>query len=339
MKPPSTPPPKAPLNTRPQLIITSGEPAGIGPDLLCALFATDQLPDADYWVLGDPQIFKTRAQSQGLLLEVVSTPNPAPFKRGYMPIKAITHPHRVTPGQPCPNTAPYVFAQLQEALRYCQKTQAALVTCPLDKSIQAQQESDFRGHTDYLAMHTHTPCVTMMLAAGDFRVALATTHVPFREILKALTPEALERTIVHTHQALRDLFGIAHPRIGICGLNPHAGDQGLLGLEEKTLMQPILDRLQKQGLCLSQPLSPDSAFTEGSRRSYDAFIALYHDQGLIPIKTLSFDRAVNLTLNLPFIRTSVDHGTAYALAGTAKGSHESLKAAIQLAYTLQKNRV
>lgn len=322
------------------LIITQGEPAGIGPDIICAFFATFHNLCASLCVLGDPTLFKTRAKQLGLedQLSFRVTDRPLPFERGVVPLYPIETATQHEAGKPHFASGPHVLAQLDTALSFChKKTNTALVTAPLDKHLIAHSLPSFKGHTDYLRIKTHTDSVTMMLACSALKVSLVTDHIPLRDVPAQLSAARVEETILHTHTALNEYYNIPKPKIAVLGLNPHAGEKGVLGEEERTILLPLITKLRKQGFSLSDPLPADSAFSSKYREYFDGYVAMYHDQGLIPIKTLHFEDAVNLTLNLPFIRTSVDHGTAYDLAGTGKANYRSFTEALLLAQRLLKD--
>jgi 4-hydroxythreonine-4-phosphate dehydrogenase len=240
------------------------------------------------------------------------------------------------PGRPQPAQAQAVIDVIARAVALVQEGQAhALCTAPIHK--QALQEGAgfaFPGHTEYLAHLAGVPRVVMMLAAPDLRVVPATIHIPLAEVPQALTPDLLDATIRITHAALIRDFGLANPRLAVAGLNPHAGEGGRMGREEIEVIAPVLDRLRAEGMDLRGPLSADTMFHAVARAGYDAAIAMYHDQALIPVKTLDFDRGVNVTLGLPFIRTSPDHGTALDIAGQGRANPTSLIEALRLAGTL-----
>ena len=291
------------------LVLTAGEPAGIGPEL-CNALADTPLRD-EVVVVGDRRLLDER-------LEVIDTPFPA----------------AVEPGRPRSENAALLLDGLRIAAEGCVRGDfAAMVTAPLAKSVIADSGIPFTGHTEYLADITGADFPVMMLVAGELRVALATTHLPLREVPDALTAELLERVLRILHADLRGKFGIADPEIVVCGLNPHAGEGGHLGREEIDFMATTLERLRGEGMTLRGPLPADTAFTPASGRK-DAVLAMYHDQGLPVLKYAGFGHAVNVTLGLPIIRTSVDHGTAFDIAGTGQADPGSLLAAVELATLL-----
>jgi 4-hydroxythreonine-4-phosphate dehydrogenase len=242
------------------------------------------------------------------------------------------------PGRPDPRNAKHVLATLTEAADGCGDGRyAAVVTAPLQKSSINDAGIPFSGHTEFFAAQSHAD-VVMMLASPELRVALATTHLPLTDVSAAITSASLERTLRIVHDELRAKFGFANPRIAVLGLNPHAGENGHLGHEEIDIIIPVLDTLRVQGMRLIGPLPADTAFVPAQRQHYDAVLAMYHDQALPVLKSEAFDRTVNLTLGLPFIRTSVDHGTALDLAGSGKADPSSLIAAAQMALDLVARR-
>ena len=291
------------------LVVTAGEPAGIGPELCNAL--ADSLFVDDVVIIGDHRQFDNR-------LRVIDTPFPV----------------QVTPGQPSSANAKTLLEGLRLAAEGCVKGEfAGLVTAPLAKSVIADSGVDFTGHTEFLADVTNADLPVMMLVAGDLRVALASTHMPLREVAGYLTPARLRRVLLILHEDLRKKFGIESPEIVVCGLNPHAGEDGHLGDEEINFITPTLDDLREQGLNLRGPLPADTAFTPAAGHK-DCVLAMYHDQGLPVLKYAGFGNAVNVTLGLPIIRTSVDHGTAFDIAGTGQADPGSLLAAVKLAKTM-----
>jgi len=320
----------------PSIVVTSGEPAGIGPDL-CAMLAVHDL-DARIAVLGDPGLLSARARMLGLAVEIsiVDGVNDAPpHRRGTLvvvPVRTRTAP---VPGELDVANAPYVLELLERGCDACVSGAAdALVTAPVQKSVITQAGMPFSGHTEFLAERTGAPLPVMMLASEALRVALVTTHLPLSAVPAAITAERLERTCEIVDRDLRRRFGIASPRILVLGLNPHAGEQGTLGTEERDVIEPAIERLSGRGIDVVGPVAGDTAFTRESLERCDVVLAMYHDQGLAPLKALAFGGVVNVTLGLPIVRTSVDHGTALALAGTGRARPDSLLAAIRLAREL-----
>ena len=299
------------------IAVTSGEPAGIGPDI-CLRLADRSWP-VRLVVLGDRNLLATRARALGLdasRIEIRDVPLQQPALAGRLD----------------PANARYVLDILDVALAGCRRGDyAAMVTAPVHKGIINDAGIPFSGHTEYLADHTATPRVVMMLSGAGLRVALATTHLALKDVPAAITRDDLEITIRILHADLQARFGIARPRILVAGLNPHAGEGGHMGREEIEVISPVLDKLRAEGMNLVGPLPADTLFTKKVLAGSDAQLAMYHDQGLAVLKYAAFDEGINVTLGLPIIRTSVDHGTALDLAGTGKASPTSLFAAIDAA--------
>jgi 4-hydroxythreonine-4-phosphate dehydrogenase len=320
----------------PRLILTCGEPAGIGPDL-CIDIAKRAWP-CDLVVAGDMQVLQARAQ------QLCQTVTLLPYSRGTDTIEHRAGTLRVLhvpvaspvrPGELNRNNAQHVLTMLDRAIEGCVSGEfAAMVTAPVQKSVINEAGVAFSGHTEYLAERTGGAHPVMMLTNGSLRVALATTHLPLKDVSAAITSELLQRVLRIVDGDLRSRFGIARPRVLVCGLNPHAGESGHLGREEIEIIAPALDALRRTGLHLIGPAPADTAFTAQMLHQADAVLAMYHDQGLPVIKYAGFASAVNVTLGLPIIRTSVDHGTALTLAGTGQADSGSLAAAIDLALQL-----
>ena len=252
-------------------------------------------------------------------------------------LTVIHHPLRepASPGMLSPTNSPYVLETLDIAIQGClDKKFAAMVTAPVHKGVINDAGISFTGHTEYLAEHTHTPCVVMMLVGGGMRVAVATTHLPLSMVPAAITKEHLEKILQVLNKGLADFLVDGSPQIFVAGLNPHAGESGHLGREEIEVIEPVLNKLRQEGLQLTGPLPADTLFTPDKLAQCDCVLAMYHDQGLPVLKHASFGGGVNVTLGLPFIRTSVDHGTALDLAGTGRIDTGSLKASIDLAMNM-----
>jgi 4-hydroxythreonine-4-phosphate dehydrogenase len=297
------------VNLNKPLVVTAGEPAGIGPELCNALADSPYVDDVV--IVGDRRQFDNR-------LRVIDTPFPV----------------NVTPGSPNSANAGTLLEGLRTAAEGCMTGDfAGMVTAPLAKSVIADSGVEFIGHTEYLAAATGAALPVMMLVANDLRVALASTHMPLREVPDYLTPERLQQVLRILHTDLRDKFGIESPEIVVCGLNPHAGEDGHLGDEETNFISPTIEELREQGLNLRGPLPADTAFTPAAGHK-DAVLAMYHDQGLPVLKYAGFGTSVNVTLGLPIIRTSVDHGTAFDIAGQGKAHAGSLFAAVALAKSM-----
>lgn len=318
----------------PALVYTPGEPAGIGPDLAVGL-AQQSLP-ARLAVVADPEVLQERARLLGQPLVVDSWQNQH-HQPGRLAVIPVTCPHPVVPGQLDPRNAPYVVHTLERAVDGCLAQEFdALVTGPVQKSVINDAGIPFTGHTEFLAARAGAAMPVMMLSARDLRVALVTTHLPLAEVSRHITRERLQTVVRVLHGDLRDKFGIAHPRMVVCGLNPHAGEGGHLGREEIEVISPVLDALRAQGMDLVGPVPADTAFTPEHIARTDAFLAMYHDQGLVVLKHYGFGEAVNVTLGLPFIRTSVDHGTALDRAGSGDINDGSLRAALRTALEMAK---
>ena len=328
----------------PRVILTSGEPAGIGPDL-CIAIAQRAWP-CDLVFAGDADLFRDRAQRLGIRIEVESLAKSQERREQTLPsarqsiagqMRVLHHPvaAEVRCGRLDRANAPYVLNLLDSAIDGCVRGNFdAMVTAPVQKSIINDAGIPFTGHTEYLAERTGAPLPVMMLTSGSLRVALATTHLPLAAVSSTITRPLLEQVLRILDHDLRSQFGISAPRILVCGLNPHAGESGHLGREEIEVITPVIEQLRQHGIQLIGPHPADTAFTPHMLRQADAVLAMYHDQGLPVIKHVGFSDAVNVTLGLPIVRTSVDHGTALDLAGTGKADAGSLIAALELAVTL-----
>ena len=319
--------------TQPLIAVCSGEPAGVGPEL-CLQLAERQSawPAARLVVLADRDLLQQRATALGVQAKLRDwQPERSPQAGTLEVIHApLTVPS--LPGRLDATNSRYVLGLLDRALGGCQRGEfAAMVTAPVHKGIINDAGIPFTGHTEYLAEKTGTPQVVMMLAGGGLRVALATTHLPLKDVPAAITPASLEQTLRILHHDMGRKYGIENPRILVAGLNPHAGEGGYLGHEEIDVIIPVLDRLRAEGLQLIGPLPADTMFTPPLLARGDCVLAMYHDQGLTALKYASFGQGINVTLGLPIIRTSVDHGTALELAGTGKADPGSLFVAVEQA--------
>ena len=319
------------------IALTPGEPAGIGPDLAVRLAARLAIEPADYRLalIADPALLQARAAALGVRFLVAANSD------AHAPVFMVP----VALADACEAgvlnraNAPYVLACLRRAVAGCSSGEfAALVTGPVHKGVINDAGIPFTGHTEWLAAAAGVERVVMMLVGGDLRVALATIHLPLAAVSAAITRELVHTTLEILHRDLITRFGIAAPCIAVCGLNPHAGESGYLGREELDTIAPALAALRAEGMNLRGPLPADTAFTPRALAGVDAVLAMYHDQGLPVLKHHSFGHAVNVTLGLPFIRTSVDHGTALELAGTGDVDPGSLDAALALALTLVRAR-
>jgi 4-hydroxythreonine-4-phosphate dehydrogenase len=321
--------------------VTPGEPAGIGPDL-CLLLAAEPQPHP-LIAITSRDLLAERAAQLGLAVTLLSVSpdawpdQPAPAGNLYVWDTPLATP--VTAGQLDSRNAAFVLQTLTRAGQGCLDGDfAGMITAPVHKGVINESGIAFSGHTEFLADLTQTAQVVMMLATHGLRVALVTTHMPLRDIADAITAERLERVTRILHADLRDKFGITQPRILVCGLNPHAGEGGHLGREEIDIIEPALERLRAEGMDLRGPLPADTLFTPKYLEHCDAVLAMYHDQGLPVLKYKGFGAAVNVTLGLPIIRTSVDHGTALDLAGSGKVDTGSLRVALETAYQMAENR-
>lgn len=317
--------------SRPVIAVTSGEPAGIGPELCLTLAGWSGAGRPV--VLGDRQLLAQRAAQLGLDVVLRDYAPAVPAAPGMLDVIHLPLAAPAVPGKLDAANGRYVLALLDRALAGCQSGEfAAMATAPVHKGVINQAGVHFTGHTEYLAEKTGTPLVVMMLAGdterGPLRVALATTHLPLKDVPAAITGELLERTLRIVDADLRGKYGIAEPRILVAGLNPHAGEGGYLGREEIDVIEPVLAKLRGEGLQLSGPHPADTMFTPPVLAGGDAVLAMYHDQGLTALKYATFGNGINLTLGLPIIRTSVDHGTALALAGTGQADAGSLFEAV-----------
>ncbi|MBF7054038.1 4-hydroxythreonine-4-phosphate dehydrogenase PdxA [Halomonas sp. KAO] len=333
----------------PLLALTTGEPAGIGPDLVLRL-AAEGVEDARLVAVGDPALLAERASRLGLDIELLQTapgeevPSAVP---GRLPVWPVTLREPARPGVLAPDNAAYVLETLDVAIDACRAGHAqGMVTAPLHKGVILDAgHAGFTGHTEYLRDACGVEEVVMMLATDaalhaerpdwvegpSLRVALATTHLPLRDVAEAITAERLTRVLRILDADLKRWFGVTTPRIAVCGLNPHAGEGGHLGREEIEVIEPALAALRDEGLTLDGPLPADTLFTPRHLAGVDAVLAMYHDQGLPVLKYAGFGRAANITLGLPLVRTSVDHGTALDLAGTGRADPGSLRVAVALA--------
>jgi 4-hydroxythreonine-4-phosphate dehydrogenase len=321
----------------PILALTAGEPAGIGPDLCIAL--SQQALPCRLSVLGDVDVLRDRATRLGIAVDFLTGDAIPEHQPGTLHVHPVPVAAAVTAGVLDPRNSAHVLALLDAALAGCLSgAYHAMVTAPVHKGVINDAGFAFTGHTEYLADHSGTKKVVMMLAGGGLRVALATTHLPLREVADAITPELLDEVIHILHADLQSKFGIPRPRILVAGLNPHAGESGHLGREEIDVIEPVLDRLRGEGMDLVGPLPADTLFSRIRHAPCDAVLAMYHDQGLPVLKYASFGAGVNITLGLPFIRTSVDHGTALDLAGTGRAEVSSLLTAIGVAMEMAERQ-
>jgi 4-hydroxythreonine-4-phosphate dehydrogenase len=326
----------------PRIAVTTGEPAGIGPELCLAL--SGRRLDCELVCLGDLSLLAERARLTRAAVEL--RPYAAHAQRvrqRHQPGTLLVEPEALrtasAPGRLDKRNSPYVLALLDRAIDGALAGEfEAVVTAPVHKGIINDAGVAFLGHTEYFAQRAHTAHPVMMLTTGTLRVALATTHLPLAAVSAAITVESLTRTAATLARALTDWWGIRAPRIAVCGLNPHAGEGGYLGNEELEVIGPAIGSMQRAGIDARGPLPADTVFVPAVLAGFDAVLAMYHDQGLPVVKHAGFDSAVNVTLGLPFVRTSVDHGTALELAGTGRADAGSLAAAVDLAIELAGKR-
>jgi 4-hydroxythreonine-4-phosphate dehydrogenase len=322
---------------KPVIAITMGDPAGIGPEIILKALNHSEVMDACRpLIVGDPSVLAAAARHLDPVPSLKSIQRIDQIKetddQAYLYAASDLAGARVTPGQPDPAFGPAVLRAIRLASRWAlQRKVQAMVTCPISKEIIRAGRPHFTGHTEFLARLSRTRTFGMMLAGERLKVSLVTIHLPLKKALRVLTQNKIRQTIQLTHQTLTGWFGIQAPRLALAGLNPHAGEKGAFGTEEETILQPAVTEARSRGIDLSGPHPADTLFYWAAQGRYDAVIALYHDQGLIPLKLLHFDKAVNLTMGLPFIRTSVDHGTAFDIAGQGRANPNSLVAAILLA--------
>jgi 4-hydroxythreonine-4-phosphate dehydrogenase len=328
--------------TRP-LALTLGEPAGIGPDITLAVWQRRaELALSPFYLLADPDFIARRARLLGLKipLRVVEPADAADAFAAALPVVALAEKVTAEPGHPDDSSAPAAIASIRRAVADVFAGRAhAVITNPVAKAVLYRTGFAEPGHTEYLAKlaQEHTGRAAqpvMMLWSPELAVVPVTIHLPVRDVPRRLTTALIVDTGRIVARDLRERFGIARPRLALAGLNPHAGEEGALGEEDRAIVAPAVEQLRVQGIDARGPLPADTMFHEAARRSYDAALAMYHDQALIPIKTLAFDHAVNVTLGLPFVRTSPDHGTAFDIAGTGSANPASLVAALKLAARL-----
>jgi 4-hydroxythreonine-4-phosphate dehydrogenase len=323
--------------------VTLGEPAGIGPDITLAAWLTRARHDLPpFYVIGDPDHLAKRAAALGLdaPVAVVEPEQAAARFASALPVVRLDRRATANPGKPDESSGPAAIASINRAVSDVIGGQAAaVVTNPVAKSVLYKSGFAEPGHTEYLAKKsfelTGNPAwPVMMLWSPEVAVVPVTIHIPYKDVPDHLTRDLVFETGRVVAQDLKRRFGIARPRLAVAGLNPHAGEDGTIGREDANVVQPAVERLVADGIDARGPLAADSMFHEAARKTFDAALCMYHDQALIPIKTLAFDHAVNVTLGLPFIRTSPDHGTAFDIAGTGKASPTSLIAALKLAARL-----
>jgi 4-hydroxythreonine-4-phosphate dehydrogenase len=326
----------------PRIVITPGEPAGIGPDIVLQLACQDILFPAELIVISDPDLLMARAKSLSLSVELIACDLTKPAKKhlpGTLKIIPISLKAPCIPGQiNCLNSA-FVIHSLSLAVDFCLENKVeAFVTGPVNKAAMNMAGIPFTGHTEFLAARCHVNDVLMLFVVNQLRVALATTHIPLAQVPSAITISHLTKTLHLLDRELKNKFDIKKPRILVAGLNPHAGEEGLLGREEINIITPVIHQLQTDHIDVQGPFPADTLFTKKYLPQADAILAMYHDQALPVVKYMGFSHAVNVTLGLPIIRTSVDHGTALDIAGTNQADPGSLMAALHLAIELAVRR-
>lgn len=328
------------MNRCPRIVLTSGEPAGIGPDLCVGL--TQQKQNCEIIVVVDPALIKERASKLGIqiklqLADLSEPPSISPLGvLRYLPVELA---EQVEAGTLNNKNSHYVISMLQLALDGCLDGRFdAVVTAPVHKGVINEANMLFSGHTEFFADGAAVEKVVMMLATPELRVALATTHLPLIQVSQAITIKSLTEVLSIIVDSMKQQFGLVSPRIAVCGLNPHAGEGGYLGTEEIEVIEPVIAAFKKRGVQVSGPWPADTVFVQEKLDQFDVVLAMYHDQGLPVLKHQGFGKAVNITLGLPFIRTSVDHGTALDLAASGKASASSLQAAIDMANTMIESR-
>lgn len=319
------------------IAMTMGDPSGIGPQITLAAWQalSHTIP---FVVFGDLEQLSELGFEKGISVRGITTT--ADVTEGALCVIPVDLAERPRPGLTQPANAKGTIEMIERAVAMTQSGEAsAVVTNPITKKVLVDGAGfGYPGHTEFLAHLDHKERSVMMLASPDLKVVPVTIHVALKDVFETLTPDLLEHTIRITHASLKTDFGIKDPQLAIAGLNPHAGEGGLMGTEEMSLLQPILDKLRTDGLNVSHPMSADTMFHAAARETYDAAVCMYHDQALIPIKTLDFDRGVNITLGLSFVRTSPDHGTAYGIAADGTANPSSLIEAVKTAWAMAQMR-
>ncbi|GEA60426.1 4-hydroxythreonine-4-phosphate dehydrogenase PdxA [Vibrio comitans] len=323
-----------------RVIITAGEPAGIGPDLVLSLVHSDY--PHQLVVCADKNMLQQRAQHLGIdvnLIDYDAKQTPSPQRKGTLTVEHIPMAKQAVIGQLDEANGHYVLKTLERAAQGCMNDEfAAIVTGPVHKGVINRAGVAFSGHTEFFAEQSNTPMVVMMLATEGLRVALVTTHIPLAYVSKAVTEERIEQIMQILHKDMVTKFALPNPRIYVCGLNPHAGEDGCLGQEEIETITPTLNKLREQGMDIVGPLPADTIFNHKYLEDADVILGMYHDQVLPVLKYKGFGSSVNITLGLPFIRTSVDHGTALDLAGTGNADTGSFQTALSHAIELVEKK-
>lgn len=322
-----------------KLVISSGDPAGIGPDICIKAFGLRKEFNYHPVILGDPYLFEERSKLLGFPISIIEYKGEDPniLSKDYLWILPCYLNQKIEPGEPDPSYAQYVMNMLKLAVsKTMQGEFKALVTGPVNKELLNKGGINFSGHTELLAKLSKSTKVLMMLTSNDLRVALATTHVPISRVTEKITYKHIKDCLNILHSNLQTKWLISRPHLKVLGLNPHAGEGGFIGHEDKEIIMPVIKDLNRKGLNITGPVSADTAFITKNLEGVDAILAMYHDQGLPAFKTKNFGNAVNITLGLPFIRTSVDHGTAYDMAGKTEVDETSLLEATELADKISK---
>ncbi len=321
-----------------KIAFTTGEPAGVGPDLALSLVTRQREEIIVFFA--DPDVISERALAIGQQIKIIEIRDISQAINrppGYIQVISSSCPNPTCVGTPDPANSPYVLQCLDQAVDSCASGRLdAMVTGPINKEVINDAGIPFTGHTEYIAKRLNASLPIMMLTSDELRVVLLTTHIPLSKVSSQISRKKIIEVVEIVHRELIAKFGIRNPRIQICGLNPHAGEGGHLGHEEESIIKPAINELRVKGIITNGPVSADSAFTVAARQDYDAIIAMYHDQGLVALKTIGFGSSVNLTLGLPIIRSSVDHGTALDIAGSGNVDSGSAEAALQLAINISK---
>ena len=322
-----------------KIAVSSGDPAGIGPDICIKAFGQKKIYDFSPVMFGDKELFKSRAKTLGIKADIQIYKGQEELSNDSLWIANRDCDLNILPGKPDPNCANFIISNFQQAVeRTISEEFEAVVTCPINKEIINKGGIQFTGHTEELAKLSKIDRVVMMLATQELKVALATTHLPLREVPEYITQDHIEETILIINNDLQENWKIKNPLIKVLGLNPHAGDGGFLGSEDQEILIPVIKKLNELGLNISGPHSADTAFINNNNQvKPDIVLAMYHDQGLPVIKTIGFRNITNVTLGLPFIRTSVDHGTAYDMAGSIQADESSLIEAAKIAASISIN--
>ena len=321
-----------------KIAVSSGDPAGIGPDICIKAFGQKKIYDFSPVIFGDKELFKSRAKILGINADIQIYKGQEELSKDSLWIANRDCDLNILPGRPDPNCANFIISNFQQAVkRTISEEFEAVVTCPINKEIINKGGINFTGHTEELAKLSKIDKVVMMLATQELKIALATPHLPLREVPEYITQDHIEETILIINNDLQKNWKIKNPLIKVLGLNPHAGDGGFLGSEDQEILIPVIKKLNDMGLNISGPHSADTAFINNNQIKPDIVLAMYHDQGLPVIKTIGFGKITNVTLGLPFIRTSVDHGTAYDMAGSIQADESSLIEAAKIAASIAIN--